>query len=216
MRNVTYLKAALLLLGLMVFPLMGLSFQTQELEIEVKIFQVPAYQYIVKSEPLPQAKEGVVGGIRGTKTGGYVTGFFPDGIILFETDLYRNHEDIIKVIRERAMSARPDWVNILSVADEQVRFDRDLTGGVAGGHTYPQRHEHLEINFDFDVTPLAVSDEEIIIKTIFILKETAGEDKILLDQTFGLKFAKTLIVGFPTNDDKGRGALFWLAFSIID
>jgi hypothetical protein len=216
MSNVALMKAVLLILVLMAFPRMGLSFQSQVLEFEVKIFQIPAYQSIVSSVPSLPKEEGVVRGIRGTRTGGYITGFFPDGIVLIETDLCNNHEDIIQVIRKKVLSARPDWVQILPLADVQVRFDRDSLGGVAGGRTYAQRHKHLEIGYDFEAIPLAVSDEEIVVKIIFILKETTGEDKILLDQTFGLKFAKTLIVGFPTNDDSGRGTLFWLACSIKD
>lgn len=213
MHNLTLMKATLLILNLLASPMLGISFQTQVQKIDVKIFQVPAVQIIVKNEPSPPAEEGVVQGIRGTQTGGYVTGFFPDGIVLFETDLKLNHEDIIKSIRERAMSSCPDWVKILSVADVQVRFS-SLEGGVMGGRNYPQRHKHLEIDYDFQARPLVISDEEIVIKVTFSLKRPSGEDKVLLDQAIALKADKTLVVGFPTNDDSGRGTLFWLAFSI--
>lgn len=215
MHNVTYMKATLLISSLLLFPLLGISFQTQVQEVDVKIFQVPALQKIVKSEPSPPTEEGVVGGIRGTMTGGYVTGFFPDGIILFETDLKLNHEDIIMSIRERVMSSRPDWVRILPVADIQVSFSRDnLEGGVVGGRNYPQKNKHLEIDYDFKAIPLLVSDEGIVVKVVFCLKTTSGEDKVLLDQVIALKADKTFVVGFPTNDDSGRGTLFWLASSI--
>jgi hypothetical protein len=63
------------------------------------------------------------------------------------------------------MSSRPDWVNILQVADVQVRFSGDsLEGGVIGGRNYRQRHKHLEIDYDFKARPLVVNDEEIVIK----------------------------------------------------
>ena len=216
MHKVSTAKATLLILSLLAFPLLGITFQTQVQKFDVKIFQVPAFQTIMKSEPMPQ-EEGVVGGIRGTKTGGYVTGFFPDGIVLFETDLKLNHEGIIKSIRERTMSSRPDWVNILPVADVQVSFSRDnLEGGVTGGRNYPQRNKSLEVDYDFKAIPLMANDEEIIIKAIFSLRESSGKYRVLLDQTIALKVDKTLVVGFPTNDDSGRGNLFWLAFSIIE
>ena len=215
MHKVIVMKGTLLILSLLASPILGTSSQTQIQEVDVKIFQVPAVQIIVKNEPLPHAEEGVVTGIRGTQTGGYVTGFFPDGIILFETDLKQTHGDIIKSIRERAMSSRPDWVNILQVADVQVRFNRDsLDGGVMGGRNFRQRHKHLEIDYDFKARPLLVTDEEIVIKVVFSLRGSSEEDKVLLDQTIALKADKTLVVGFPTNDDSGRGTLFWLAFSI--
>ena len=217
MHNVTYMKATLLILSLLAFPLLGISFQTQVQKIDVQIFQVPAFQTIVKSEPSPPAEEGVVKAIRGTKTGGYLTGFFPDGIVLFETDLKQNHEDIIKSIKERVMSSLPDWVKVLPVADVQVRFSGDsLEGGVMGGRNYSQRNKSLNVDYDFKARPLVVSDEEIVVKAIFCIKGSSGEDKVLLDQAIALKADKTLIVGFPTNDESGRGTLFWLAFSISE
>ncbi len=216
MHKITYMKATLLIMCLLAFPILSISFQGQTQEIEVQIFQVPAVQTIVKSEPMPQ-EEGVVRGIKGTKTGGYITGFFPDAIILFETDKKQNQKDIINSIRERAMSSRPDWVNILPVADVHVKFRRDsLEGGVMGGSSYPQRYKHLEIDYDFKAIPLMANDEEIIIKVIFSLKESSGEDNVLLDQAIALKADKILCVGFPTNDESGRGTLFWLALSLTE
>ena len=217
MHNVTLMKATFLILSLLAFPLLSMSFQTQVQKIDVHIFQVPAVQAIVKNEPSPPAEEGVVQAIRGSKTGGYITGFFPDGIVLFETDLKQSHEDIINSIKERVMSSLPDWVKILPVAKVQVRISKDhLESGVTGVRNYPQRYKNLEIDYDFKVRPLVISDEEIVIKVIFSLKGSSGEDKVLLDQAIALKADKTFVVGFPTNDDSGRGTLFWLAFSISE
>ena len=65
MHNVIVMKGTMLILGLLASPMLGISYQAQVQEVDVKIFQVPAVQTIVKSEPSPPAEEGVVGGIRG-------------------------------------------------------------------------------------------------------------------------------------------------------
>jgi hypothetical protein len=36
----------------------------------------------------------------------------------------------------------------------------------------------------------------------------------LLEQTLGIKYARTLLVGFPLNDNGARGTVYWLALSI--
>ena len=211
----TCVKAGLLVLVLLTISLLGLSFQTQVLEI--KIFQVPPVQGTVKNEPSPPVEEGVVGGIRGTMTGAYVTSFFPDGAVILESEVLHNNEEIIGLIKEKVMSSLPDWVRILPVADVQVKFNEEGLEGVATeGKKYPQRHKHLEIDCDIDVVPFAVRDEEVVINAVFRLKDTNKQEKILFDHTVGLKFSKTLIVGFPTNDESGRGTLFWLACSIVE
>jgi hypothetical protein len=74
----------------------------------------------------------------------------------------------------------------------------------------------LEVDYDLLVTPMVVSDEETVLKLVICLKDDSGEEKVLLDQTVALKADKTLVVGFPTNDESGRGTLFWLACSIIE
>jgi hypothetical protein len=214
MRSLSDIKATLLIISLSALPLPGISIQAQAQKIDVKIFQVPAFQSIIKTEPSTPAEEGVVGGIRGTKTGGYVTGFFPDGIVLFETYLKTSREDIKKAIKERVMPSLPDWVQILPVADAQVILSGERPeGAVVNSKIHPQRNKHLHVDYGFKATPLVLGDEETVLKLVFSVNDASGEKKVLLDQPVALKADKTLVVGFPTNEESGGGTLFFISLT---
>lgn len=101
MKNKKFITIFLSVIILLTISNIGMAFQNQDLRMKVSIFQIPPYQSIVKSEPTPPPEKGGVGEIRGTMTGGYVTASFPDGIVLFESDISQSNTDIIKFIKDK-------------------------------------------------------------------------------------------------------------------
>jgi len=197
----------------------GMSLENQNLNLKVSIFQVPPYQGIVKSESTLPTEEGVVGGIRGSVIGGYITTSFPEGIVIFESGIFQSNTDIIRFIKDKTKSTFPYFVGILPIADVLILVNAEnLEISIAEEQVYPPRNKHLIVDYLLKVLPLSIQNEEAVFKFRFSAKykETKGDKKKLLDQIFGVKFRRTLLVGFPTNEDRGRGVVYWLAFSFED
>jgi hypothetical protein len=217
MRDRIYFKVFLTIFVLVSLSYTGKSNQSKDLKMKVGIFQIPPYQSVVWNEPSPKTKEGVTGGIRGTMTGGNVTGSFPDGIVLCETDRFPNNEDLYKVIKEKVKF--PDLTRILPVGNIYFLIDTtklDATVIDKEVEMYPSRRRHLMKEFSLQFMPVAVEGGEAVIDVKFSVQidEDEPDKKKLLDQTFGVPHSRTLLVGFPTNDERGRGTVYWLAFSI--
>ena len=86
---------------------------------------------------------------------------------------------------------------------------KNLEASVEGEGLYPKTYGHGG-NL-LHVLPLAIEKEEVIFRVKF-----QGFEKKLLDQTIGVKFSKTLLVGFPSNYFGSRDAVYWLVFSFED
>jgi hypothetical protein len=150
-------------------------------------------------------------------TGGNVTGSFPDGIVLFETDIFPDNEDLFSVIKEKVKF--PNLTRILPIGNIYFLVDTEkLEATVINEEVemYPSRRKHLMREFSLQFMPVTVESEEAVIHVIFsVQKDENNPDKMkLLDQTFGVPSFRTLLVGFPTNDEGGRGTVYWLAFTI--
>jgi hypothetical protein len=203
-----------ILFGFLAFSLSGISYQKEELKMKVGIFQIPPYQSIIKSEPSPPEKAGVVGGIRGTKTGGYVTRMFPDGIVIFETDKIQNNKDLFEIIKERVNF--PEITGILPIADVYFLINTEkLDASVIKEEMYPPRHRHLMREFSLHFIPISIEEKQTVISVKFSVQtdNRVPDKKKLFDHTFGIPYSRTLLVGFPTNDETGRGTVYWLAFT---
>lgn len=207
--------SSLLIVFLFSITKVGMLLDNENLNLKIRIFQVPPWQSIVMSVPTPPGEKGVKGSMRG----GNVTASFPNGIVLFETDLPQSNEDIIRFIKEQTRFTFPDFVNILPVADVYIRVDTEnLKTSIIGERKYPPRNKHLITDYTLQVLPLSIQNEEAVFKFGFFAKYKVaeGDKKKLLDRTLGVAYSKTLIVGFPTNDNTGRGAVYWLVFSFED
>ncbi len=215
-RLIIYVLCTIILFAL--FSL-GMSYRNPGLNLKVRIFQIPPHQSITKILPSPPAKEGEVTGIYGERIGGNVTATFPNGIVLLETDLFQSNDDLIREIKEKVSFCCEKVLSILPVAEEDMLVDEvSLFIPLRGGKIYRQRNSHLYVDYSLGIQPLSIQDEEAILKIRFSAKYKVaeGDKKKLLDQTFGLKYSRTLIVGFPTNGNHRRGTVYWLALSFED
>lgn len=217
MRDRYFFKVFLIIIVLDLFSYAGESNQRKDLKMKIGIFQIPPYQSVVWNEPSPKTEEGVAGGIRGKQIGGNVTGSFPDGIVLLETDIFPNNEYLFNVIKEKVKF--PNLTRILPVGNIYFLIDAaKLDAKVIHEELerYPSRHRHLMKEFSLQFMPVAVESEEAVIDVKFSIQTVEGEPdkKKLLDLTFGVPHSRTLLVGFPTNGETGRGTVYWLAFSI--
>lgn len=197
----------------------GLFSQDQDTKLYVKILQVPAFQSVTRSVPSTQAKEGEVPAVLGIRTGGDVTQDFPDGIFMFETEILQNEEELIRVINDKTSTIFPVAVNILPAADITYLIDRETfetTFFYEKIHPLPPLDEPLSLDYDLQVQafPFSGKDEAAAVKIKFSAKYKAnhGEKKLLLDQIIGVKSTRKLVVGFPSDNDHGRGTIYWLTF----
>jgi hypothetical protein len=194
---------------------MCIAYQNQDLKLTITIFLIPPHQSIVKGGEPPPAKEGEVGGVRGEQIGGYVTASFPDGIVLFESDLFKSIEDFTKSIKEHVRFCCPEVVSILPLSKANILIDTEnLEASVINKELYAPPPEYSR-EYSLKVQPLSIENEEAVLKVKFSIKikPTDREKKELLNQTLGIKFPKTLLVGFPAKEDGHRGTVYWLAFS---
>lgn len=194
----------------------GIPDENQNLNLKVSIFQIPPIQSIVKSESSTRAKEG---GIVGEQIGGAVTSSFPDGGVLFKSDIFHSNTDIIRFIKSKTRSTFPEFVSILPIADLRILVNTEnLKTSITEEKVYPQRNKHLIVDYLLQVLPLSIQNEEAVFKLRFSAKYKVaeGDKKKLFDQILGLVYSRTFIVGFPTNDNSGRGTVYWLAFSFED
>lgn len=209
------IMSSLLIVFLSSITKVSVLHENENLKLKVCIFQVPPWQSVIMSVPTPPGEKAVKGSMRG----GNVTARFPNGIVVFETNLSQRNKDIIRFIKEQTRFILPDFVNILPVADVYIRVDTEnLKTPIIGGLMYPPRNKHLIIDYTLQVLPLLIQNEEAVFKFGFFAKYKVveGDKKKLLDRTLGVAYSKTLIVGFPTNDNTGRGAVYWLVFSFED
>jgi len=193
-----------------------MSYRNPDINLKVRIFQIPPHQSITKTLPSPPAKEGEVTGIRGERIGGNVTATFPNGIVLLETGLFQSNDDLIREIKEKVSFCCEKVLSILPVAEEDMLVkEESLLIPVKGRKMYTQRNSHLYVDYSLEIQPLLIQDEEVLSRIRFSAKykETEEDEKKLLDQTFGLKYSRTLLVGFPTNENHRRGTVYWLALS---
>ena len=219
MRDRVFFKVFLTIMVQVSFSYTCESNQSKDLKMKVGIFQIPPWQIIVKSEPAPNTKERDLGVIRGTQTGGPLTVYFPDGIVLCKTDRSLDNEDLYKVIKEKVKF--PNLTRILPVGNIYFLIDTenlDATVIDEEVEIYPPRRRHLIKEFSLHFMPVAIESEEAVINMKFSVQtdQNTPDKKKLIDQTFGVPFSRTLLVGFPTNDETGRGTVYWLAFSIED
>lgn len=217
MRDRYFFRVFLIIIVSALFSSTGESNQSKDLKMRVSIYQIPPYQSVVWNEPSPKTEEGVVGGIRGTQIGGNVTVYFPDGAVLFKTDRFLDNEDLYKVIKEKVKF--PHLTRILPVGNIYFLIDMaKLDAKVIREEVemYPSRRRHLMKEFSLQFMPVAVEDEEAVINVKFSVQidEDKPDKKKLLDQTFGVPYSRTLLVGFPTNNAGGRGTVYWLAFTV--
>lgn len=202
---------------LFLLPWVGMSQQTQDLKIMVSIFQIPPFQTVIFNEPTQKEKEGEVGGIRGEMTSGNVTCYFPDGIVSFETNNFSDKKEIYRIIKEKVRFT--DITGILPIEDIYFLVNsKNYEASVIKEEMYPSKHKHLMKELSLHFTPLMIEEDELIVNVKFSAQtaEESPDQKKLLDYTIGAKFSKTLLVGFPTNEEGGRGTVYWLAFSVKD
>ncbi len=189
----------------------GVSLEDGWLNLKVRIFRILPFQTIVKAKSI-SIKDGKVGGIQGGIIRENVTASFPDGIVLLETDLNQDNADLDRLIKEKVkFSCLSKRVGISQVDTLNISINaKNFETFIAGEGLYPKiMYGHG--GYRLIVVPLAIEKDELILRVKF-----QGFEKKLLDQTIGVKFAKTLLVGFPSKDFGGRGAIYWLAFSFED
>ena len=192
----------------------GFTSQIQELRMEVRIFQIPPFQSFVKSEPSPPAKKGVEGGIVGTMTGGNVTVRFPKGIVILESDIIEKNPEIMAFIKRETRSIFPDLTQILPVADIIMLVEAEnLRTSVIEEIICPPKYKNVGIDYKLLILPISIEEEEMVFKIQFSAKykNAEGDRKKLLCQVFQIPYSRMLILGFPTNDERGRGTVYWLA-----
>lgn len=216
MMKKSIIHISLIIIFLCSFPLISIPNQNQDLKLKVRIFQVPRIQSVTWNVPAPE------GGVKGMTVGGDVTFAFPDGIVLLETNMDKNDIELFKVIKEKVQFSCPEVARILPI--KSLIFDinpESMEVSLVKEELYPQKP--LKTGYSFNIFPVSIASEEIVFKLEFITqderlsanKEDEGLTKRnLLEQTLGIKYARTLLVGFPSNDYGARGTVYWLAFSI--
>jgi len=198
-----------ILFGFLSFSLSGVSYQNQDLKMKVSIFQIPPCQGIVWSKSTPD------GGVESRAgAGGYVTSSFPDGIVLFETDIIQNNKELFDVIKERV--SFPEITRILPIADVYFLINTEkLEASVIKEEMYPSSYRDLMREFALHFIPISIEEKQTIISVKFSVQtdDRVPDKKKLFDLTFGVPYSRTLLVGFPTNGETGRGTVYWLAFT---
>jgi hypothetical protein len=216
MMKKSIINISLIVTFLFSFPLISIPNQNQDVKLKVRIFQVPRIQSITWNVPAPE------GGVKGMTVGGDVTVTFPDGIVLLETDMDKNDIELFKVIKEKVKFSCPDVVGILPIKSLIFDINREsMEVSLVKEELYPQKP--LKTDYSFNISPVSIGSEEIVLKLEFITqdkrspanKEDEGRTKRkLLEHTLGIKYARILLVGFPSNDNGARGTVYWLALSI--
>ena len=135
--------------------------------------------------------------------------------MLLEVDLSQDHNDLFESIKERV--SFPEITKILPIADVYflVEAERLEASGI-NEETYPPYAEHLKKEFSLHFTPISIEEDHMVTNIKFSVQtdEKTPNKKKLLDNTFRVPFSRTLLIGFPTNDETGRGTVYWLAFTI--
>ncbi len=184
----------------------GMPPEDEYQNLRVRVFRILPFQGSVKSYP---AKEG---GIRGVVSGGNVTAFFPDGIVLLETDLYQNDEDLVRFIKEKVkFSGLGEKVKISKVEHSNHTITKDRYIAIKENEEGKAVHLTRYGQYLLSIRPLSIEGRREVILSV----EFRNHEK-LLDQTIGVRFSKTLIIGFPTNEKGSRGTVYWLALSFED
>jgi len=211
MRKIKIIDCFLVLFFLILVNQVGMPLEDEFLNLKVRVFRIQPFQGGVKSYP---TKEG---GVRGEVSGGNVTAFFPDGIVLLETDLYQNDEDLIKFIKEKVkFSGLGEKVEIFSIGAWSLGIPKNLEAYLEE----LKRKEEKEVDstvyvksyepYLLSISPLLVQRGEVILRVVFHNFER------LLNQTIAVKLRRTLLVGFPSHVKGRREVAYWIVFSFED
>ena len=149
----------------------GMPLEDEYLNLKVRVFRILPFQSIVTKVTSTQD-----GGVSGEVIGGKVTASFPEGIVLLETDLYQNNEDLVKYIKEKVKFSCLGKKTGISHVDALNVFinAKNLEASVEGEGLYPKTYGHAG-NL-LHVLPLSIEKEEVIFRVKF-----QGFEKKLLD-----------------------------------
>ncbi len=178
------------------------------LNLKVRVFRIQPSQGSEKSYP---AKEGVT---RSGVSRGNVKAFFLDGIVLLETVLYQDDEDLIRFIKEKmTFSDLGEKVEISSMGAWRLRIPKNLEAYLEE----LKRKEGKEVEeivwvksyepYRLSISPLLVKRGDVILRVSFHNFER------LLYQTIAVKLRRTLLVGFPSHVKGRKEVAYWIVFS---